>query len=454
MPQTNKNNLILFFSCFLLLKTCFLNLPLLSAQQQVLPDIPNAKPDSKDASSDYVAAYDKGAYNEALKIVSGKLISIYSAKSDNLKIYSDYFIARKEDERKNIDNLFRSRKTKFFFIEDNQELSRLHLYSARCFYKLENGEAALNHYFESLRYNPLDFQKDDIVFYEIAQVYKSFKNTEAYMRSLETAYSLNPTNFEYSLELGIALSKTNNRKKAIFHLERYIESRGDDIPDNNLFLTVGNLNEDIGEYLETAKYYKKYLSKKNDDGYVNFALGHLAYYKTGDHKLALDCLEKSIKYLPEKELFRKAKAMEYQADIYMHDLDYVKAIQFYLETKKYHDKIQTDIRENTQIILKTDTDIRNEKSVMKTENLHERYDKYQKLNLEKGRLELINRELNYEFSKINAGKIRWNIALSYERTDQLNEAIQYYNEAVSFDYNANEARDKIRKLKLKIKRGC
>jgi tetratricopeptide (TPR) repeat protein len=411
------------------------------------------KPDGKPVPSDYLSTYNKGDYNEALKILSEKLTSIYSAKSDYQKISTDYIFIKKEEDRKNVNDLFRNRKAQRFFIEDNQELSDLHLYSARCHFKLGNNEASLNNYFESLRYNPLDYQKDDIVFYEISQVYKSSNHMEAYLRSLETAYSLNPTKFEYSLELGKALSITKEKKKAIFHLKRYIESKGDDIPDNNLFLTVGNLNEDIGEYLETAKYYKKYLAKKNEDGYVNFALGYLAYKRTGDHKLALDCLEKSIKYLPENELFRRSKAAEYQADIYMNDLEYGKAIQFYLETKKYHDKIQMDIQENNSKILTKNNEIREAKSAIKTEKLYERYDKYQKLNLEKGKLEFANREMKYEFWKINPGKIRWNMALSYERMDKPDQAIQYFNEAISFDYNSNEARDKIKKLKLKIKRG-
>jgi tetratricopeptide (TPR) repeat protein len=440
---------IYFLSFSYLLIASFINIHPLSAEQTQ----PVQKPESKPESADYISIYNKGDYKDALKILSEKLASVYSARSTYQKIPDDFIFIKKEEDRKNINDLFRNRKAKRFFIEDNQELSNLHLYSARCHFKTGNGEASLNHYFESLRYNPLDYQKDDNVFYEISQVYKSMNLPEAYTRSLETAYSLNPTKFEYSLELGKTLSITKEKKNAIFHIRRYIESKGDEIPDNNLFLTLGNLYEDIGEYLETAKYYKKYLDKKNDDGYVNFALGYIAFRRTGDHKLALDCLEKSIKYLPEKELFRRSKAAEYQADIYMQDLDYEKAIQFYLETKKYHDKIQLDIQENNSKISKKNDEIRDAKSAMKTENLYERYDKYQKLNIEKGSLELANREMLYEFGKINAGKIRWNMALCYERIDKPDQAIHYYNEAVSLDYNSNEARDKVKKLQLKIKRG-
>jgi tetratricopeptide (TPR) repeat protein len=435
-----------------LLICLFFTIHSLSAQQIQQPQ-PAQKSEIKQASTDYISVYNKGDYNETLKVISEKLASAYNARTDTQKIPDDYIFIKKEEDRKNITFLFMNRKADRFFIEDNPELSGLHLYAARSYFKTGNGEAALNHYFTSLRYKTLDYQKDDVIFYEISQVYKSINFYEAYTRSLETAYSLNPTKFEYSLELGRALGVTKNKKKAVFHLKRYIESRGDDIPDIILFLTLGNLYEDIGEYMETAKNYKKYLDKKNDDGYVNFALGYLAFNRTGDHKLALDCLEKSIKYLPEKELFRRSKAAEYQADIYMQDLEYDKAIQFYLETKKYHDKIQLDIKENNDKISKKNEEIRDAKYAIKAEKLYERYDKYQKLNVEKGSLEFANREMNYELGKINAGKIRWNIALCYERIDKPEDAIQYYNESVSLDYNSNEARDRIKKLKLKIKRG-
>lgn len=449
MPH--KNIFFLVLCC--LLPGLYLIYPMSVPAQQVQPAQPEQKAEISPQSAEYISIYNKGDYKEALNILSDKLASVYTARNNSRKIPDDYIFIKKEEDRKNITNLFMSRKADRFFIEDNQELADLHLYAARSYFKTGNAEAALNHYFESLRFISLDYQKDDVIFYEISQVYKSLNLTDAYARSLETAYSLNPAKAEYSLELSAALGITRDRKKAIFHLRRYIESKGDDIPDINLFLTLGNLYEDIGEYLNTAKYYRRYLGKKNDDGYVNFALGYLAFNRTGDHKLALECLEKSIKYLPEKELYRRSKAVEYQADIYMHDLEYVKAIQFYLETKKYHDKIQSDIQENKNKISKKNEEIREAKSAIKSENLYERYDRYQKLNSEKGSLEFMNREMHYELGKINAGKIRWNMALCYERIDKPEEAIQYYNEAISRDFNPTEARDRIKKLKLKIKRG-
>ncbi|MFH0975189.1 MAG: hypothetical protein V1874_05330 [Spirochaetota bacterium] len=436
----NYKSFTVIISCSIIF---LFNLPALHAQ----------KPVEKTGSADYIPLYDKNDYDGALKIIKERLAVIYSAKNYDKKIPNDYVFVKKEEDRKDINDLFRNRKAESFFIEDNKELFNLHLFAGRCYSKLGSGDSSLNHYFESLRYNPVNWQKDDAVFYEIAQVYKKSNHFNAYTRSLETAYSLNNLKFEYSLELGKALGPTNEKKKAIYHIKRYIDSKSDDIPDAALFLSLGNLYEDVGEYLETAKYYKKYLEKKSDDGYVNFALGYLAFKRTGDHRLALSCFEKSVKYLPENELFRRSKAAEYQADIYMNDLEYEKAIQFYLETKKYHDKINADILENKNKISKMDNELRVAAAEMKTQKLHERYTKYENLKKEKGKLEFANREKNYEFGKLNQGKIRWNIALSYERTDKLEEAVQYYNDALSFNYNSDEARDKIKKLKLKIKRG-
>ncbi len=436
-------------SVLMIIASLFLYASLINAQDK----------DSKAVSSAYLSQYDKGNYSEALKSIKERLASVYSVKTEDQRIpdenifLKDKYIFIKKEDRKDIIELFRKRKIQRFFIEENEELFNLHLYAARCYFKLKEEDAALNHYYESLRYNTLDIQKDDFIFYEISQVYKTLNFYDAYAGSLETAYSLNPKKYEYSLELGKALSSTNEKKKAIYHLQRYIESKGDDVGDLGLFITLGNLNEDIGKYLETVRYYKKYLAKKNNDGYVCFALGYLAYQRVGDHKLAFDCFDKAISYLPEKELFRRSKAAEYKADIFMKDLEYEKAIQFYLETKKYHDKIKTEIQNNNTSIAKLDEEIRNIKSSLKAEKLNDRYSKYENLQKEKGEIELKNRQMNYEFNKINAGKIRWNLAELHERIDKLNEAVEYYNESISFNYNSNEARDKIKKLKLKIYRG-
>ena len=438
--MNNKLNYSVFF-CILLIKL-FILLPL-SAQN----------PEKKVESADYMSMYNKGTYNDALKVIKDRLQAIYITRAEDKKIPTEYIYIKKGEEKKNINDLFRNRKAKQYFIEENNELYTLHLFAARCCFKLDKEDASLNHYFESLRYKSSVFYKDDFVFYEISQVYKKLNQHNAYTDSLEMAYSINPAKTDYSLELGKALSITNQKKKAIFHLKRYTESKAGDIEDPTLFLLIGNLNEDIGEYLETVKYYKKYLEKKTEDGYIIFALGYLAYKRVGDHKLALDNFNKSLKYLPDKDLFRRSKAAEFQADIYMKDLEYERAIEYYIETKKYHDKIKDDLDDNNKKISKMNSDINEIKTSLHTQKLYDRYSAYQDTKEEKGKLEFRNREIKYELGKLNSGRIRWNLAESFERLEKYDQAIQYYNEAVSNDYNADKARERIVKLKLKIKRG-
>ncbi len=425
-----------------LLITIFLFIALLLYAQE--PD--------NNTESDYLALYNTGNYTEALKLIKGKLKTIYNIKNDNQKFPTDDINIEKKIEKKKIYNLFRKKKIEMSFIEDNRELFTLHLYAARCLFKVNEDYASLNHYRQCLRYKYLKPLKDDFIFYEISQVYKNLGYYNAYIDTLETAYSLNPKNFNYSLELGKALTKTNKKRKAIFHLKRYIESKGDSIPED-IYLTLGNLNEEVGKYLETEKYYKKYLEIKGNDGYIAFALGYLSYKRTGNQKLALDCFGKSLQYLPKDDLFRRSKAAEYQGDINMQNLNYEKAIQSYMSTKIYHDKLKEEMDVNNNKVIKISEQLRNIKSTIKDRQLSDRYTEYQNLQEEKGKIELNAREMNYEFSKLNPGKIRWNLAEAFERTDKLNEAIQYYKEAIYYDYHSNNAREKIRKLKLKINRG-
>ena len=160
---------------------------------------------------------------------------------------------------------------------------------------------------------------------------------------LEAAYELNPAKAEYSLELGLSLSKTNEKKKSIFHLERYVRSKGD-VDDPKLYLVIGNLYEDTGRYLDTVENYKKYLAKKQDDGYIHFALGFLAYKRTGNYGLARSSFTESLKHIPKDDILRRSKISEYMGDIHMKDLEFDKAARVYQETAKYQEEILTDIR--------------------------------------------------------------------------------------------------------------
>ncbi len=336
------------------------------------------------AGSEYRTVYENKEYKKALEIISARLDAIYKTKAGDIRPFTENIYVKKEINWKDVYESFRKRKISIFFVEDNDELHNLHIYAARCNMKTGDEAAALIHYFESLRYKHLEFFKDDVIFYEISQAYKSLGHFNAYTGALETAYTLNPENYNYSLELGTALIPTSQKEKAIFHLKRYVDSNAGDI-NKSLLLKLGNLYEDAGKNLETEKYYKKYLEKKGDDGYVNFALGYIAYKRTGNYQIALECLEKAIKYLPEDELYRRYKAFEYTGDIYMNNLEYKSAIQNYLNTKTYHEKIKNIIDGNNNKISRLNTDMISIKNSMDTKDLNSKYAEYQRLKEEKGK---------------------------------------------------------------------
>ncbi|TFH38819.1 MAG: hypothetical protein E4G96_09920 [Chrysiogenales bacterium] len=87
-------------------------------------------------------------------------------------------------------------------------------------------------------------------------------------------------------------------------------------------------------------------------------------------------------------------------------------------------------------------EIRNLESSLLREEVFEEYEKYENLLDRKGRLETDLRRIENEYGKLNAGKVRWNIAYALERMEQFAESIRYYRTAISFDFDANMARKK------------
>ena len=409
--------------------------------------------------TDYASYYNKGDYAKALEIIRLRLNEIYEKRVDNKRVPMEIISFKKAEkeaeEAGHINYLFTIRKAQGFFIEDNSELSGLHLAAAKCFFKTSEYDSALNHYYEALRFKQVEYQKDDAVYYEISQVYKALGHFNAYVNTLESAYTLNPDNYEYSLELGTALAPTAMKKRAIYHLERYIKSKGDNLENPDLYIKLGNLYEDIGRYLETAEYYKKYLKRKDNDGYIYFALGYLACTHIGDYELAVNCFDKSAAILPENELFRRSKAYELKGDIKMNELEFEDAISSYLSTVKYQDRMLQEIQDNDAKITALTAQIRDAKSSIIKERgrAFDKYNEYEYLEEEKGKIQIESREKKYQMAKLNIGKTRWNIAVSYEKLDKLEDAIKYYRESITFNYKSNEARKKIVKLQLKIKRG-
>ncbi len=284
-------------------------------------------------------------------------------------------------------------------------------------------------------------------------VFNKLNLPSAYGKALEAAYTLKPQNMDYSLLLGKYLNGTIQKKKAIFHLHRYIESKKNESVDPELLLMIGNLNEQIGRYIETEKYYKAYLKVKPDDGNIHYALGYLAYERTGNHRLARHSFRRALDLLPETEVFRRAKANEYQGDIYMKDLEYGTAVDLYKKAIEYQDRIKAQIDKSNAEITKKNVEINSLKSLMIKNRDSQRYSEYEYLLDEKGKLEMEKRNREYAFNKLNAGKIRWNMAESLLRMEKLHEAMDYYRQCIYYNYNPDNARDMIYKIQLKIKRG-
>ncbi len=396
--------------------------------------------------------YDKRDYNAALEKARARMAAIYEGRSGGRITPAEHDIMKNLESGKILlRKAFRERKPGGFFIEDNSELSELHVYAARCYYRQGKYDEALSHYYQALRFRIITRGRDDILYHEMAQVYRDQSRPDAYSRMLEAAYELNPSKTDYSLELGLSLSKTNEKKKSIFHLERYLGSK-EDLEDPKLHLVLGNLYEDTGRYLDTVEHYKKYLAKKPDDGYIHFALGFIAYRRTGNYGLAKSSFRESLKLLPQDDILRRSRANEYIGDIHMKDLEFDRAAEVYGNTARYQDEILADMRGRIEEIKKIREDIQKLRKTVAEKGPDAGGEVFVEQE-KKGELELKNREKEYLFTKLNAGKVRWNLACSYERMGDLVKAIDYYREAVAFDYNSNRARERIQKLQLKIMRG-
>ncbi len=404
------------------------------------------------AQEEYLPAYQTGDYQKALDVISRELNEFYAARVEDKRIPTGFITTRESIREIDLRMVFRNRRAEHFFIEDNPRISRLHLFAARCHGHLSDYYHSMNHYIQALRYKNVEPKKDDVIYYEMALLFLKEKHFHAYIESLEAAVSLNPENHAYSLELGKALYRTDKKKRAIHHLERYVS--GNDTPVSpDIYLMLGNLNEDIGRFLETEKYYIRYLEAQPRDGNIHFALGHIAYYRTGNHPLAVLALDRALALLPESEIFKKSKSYEYKADIALQELDFEDSVRFYLETIKYQDMIASQIATKKKELEEINETIRGLKSLLLKEEVFEKYEEYEEMMDKKGRSEMELSRIQNEYGKLNAGKIRWNIAYSLERLEKYREAIPYYRSSIAFDYNANEARKKITNLELKIKRG-
>jgi len=137
----------------------------------------------------------------------------------------------------------------------------------------------------------------------------------------------------------------------------------------------------------------------------------------------------------------------------MRDLEFEKAVSLYGETIVYQDRIKKSLEEKDREIEKLNSDIRGVKSSLLKQPDFDTYTQYEYLMEEESKLRLERREKLYSYSKLDAGRVRWNMAECHERLGKLDDAIRYYRECIAFDYDSSRARDRIVKLQLKISRG-
>jgi tetratricopeptide (TPR) repeat protein len=407
------------------------------------------------SADDYRALYENKEYGKSYDIVISRLNEIYSKMVEEKRVPVGYISLTNIGEDVDLVSLFRNRKEKGFFLEDNSELSELHFFAAGCSVRLGKKRDGLNHYIQSLRYRKIELQRDDVIFYEISQLFKTYNESlyfKGYIDALEQAYTLNQTEYSYSHELGNALYTTRENKKAIFHLRRYVENTQGEI-EPELYLKLASLYEGIEKYLETEKYYNEYLRLKPDDAEILFALGYIAYLKTGNYILAESFLQRALTILKEDDIYRRSKSYEYLGDMLFNNLKYKRAIEHYQQCINYQKSILESIGSGKDKRAEKNGEINKLKEALINNKEFDKYEEYEILVDERNRIDKTIENLQLEFTKLQPGKVRWFLALSYEKIEQYEEAITYYREAITYNYNSNNARDMIVKLKLKIKRG-
>ncbi len=408
---------------------------------------------SQDASTGYRQLMKNSQYQEALDQLEQTLQTAYADRVLDKRIPTDFISVRQTEKNIDLEKLFTLRKAEPFFIEENPELFALHYNAGICARKLNEHDRALNHLSQSLRYRTLKPEEDHGVYYQISQTYKETGDTRAYHAALETAYELQPENYKYSLELGRSLAGTGYKKRAIYHLQRYVESMDTALDDNSIYLTLANLNSELGKYLETVKYYEKYLAAQPNDHHIHFALGTLCYTRTGNHQLALKSFDTALALLPEDDIYRRAKSLEYSGDIYTSDLKFKKAISYYMRTFNYQEKLRKDISRHESEITQLKKKINSIKASLLKNRNYNAYNDYEYAEEELAKKQLSLRLKQHELEKLNPGKVLWNMADAHEHLGQLDDALRWYRKALDMAYRPREARVKISKLQLKIQRG-
>lgn len=404
------------------------------------------------AAQTYDSLYEEGKYAEALDMVKQDINAYYADRLEDKNIPTDIISMMPEKDEPNLKQMFRSRKAKGFFIEDNPKLSALHVRAGDCYKEMNMFREAISSYTQALRLKTPE-AGDHTIYYAMSLVYGKADEFEGRIKSLEAAFTFAPENYAYSLEIGRALAPTQRKKKALYHLVRYLENVAAEEIDPKLYLTAAGLNEDLGYFLETVRWYQTYLQAKPDDAAIRYALGYVAYTHTGNHKLAVASFARALELLPEDDIYRRSKAYEYTGDIALSDVRYASAIAAYGKTFDYQRQVKAKIDETKATLDETAVRINELKiGILKTQD-YKTFEEYEALEEKRGKLAVELSRMNRQYESLNCGVVRWNAAYCHEQLEEYPKAIELYREAIGFDYKTNDCREKIIKLQLKIKRG-
>ncbi len=403
------------------------------------------------SGQDYAALIQQKKFTDALQIIQLQLDEIYSARSMDKKIPDSYVAIGKIEEGIDLRKLFTDRKLQPYFIENSDTLYTLHLNAALCYHNIFKYKEAVQHYFQALRFTTIS-EKDHTIFYSLALLFKRLNKLDAYLTYLEEAYEIKPDNYKYSLQLALALAPGEDKKKALFHLNRYIQSKGNDTPPE-LYLTAANCYESIGDFINAGRHYQLYLKVHSDDAAIQFALGYLAYTKISDMKLAYTSLSKGLSLYGDSDLVRKGISHAIIGDITSMDLNYTESLNHYLQAIQISEKLQKFIEEKKNSIEEIKIKINTIKSALLDKKDISLYPEYQSLMDELGNNELELRQLEHEYTKLTIGELYFKIASTYENTMQYQQAIDWYTRAIASGTKIRESSKKIEKLQWKISRG-
>jgi len=406
-----------------------------------------------DDERSYKDLMDAGEYEKAQEKIFAKLKEINSKNTKNKRIPSNFISFVSIEQEIDINSLFNERTVENFLIEDNPELHQLHLDAALVNYQLKEYKRAASYLHQSLRYKPIEFKKDDNLFSLMSQIYLNMDNITAYRNSLELAFKLNPAISKYSKDLGLSYYESSQKKKAIYYLVNYVKMESYEIEDKKIFVKIANLNADINRNLEAQKYYLLYLEKSGDDYDIYYVVGNLAFNETGNLDLAQTCYMQVVQNMKDEESLKKSKSMEHLGDIAFKKMYYNAALEWYLQSIELEKGYRDNLENKRTEIKDYEEKINNLKIELLKSNNYVQYNEYQFLRQELARLKREEIQLNYELRKHASGKRRWKTAIVYEKTEQLNKAIDYYRESIKLDYKSNEARERIEKIQLKINRG-